>query len=155
AAGIKLVNDLNLVVTNMDDPNPANRDVFFGNDIVSGNAFNFPWDTNLPPNIDFVNNVENVFLDPPLGTNYSITVSVYRVNVNAGPENPNDVVQDYALVVSCGDGSPTNVIALSRAGGANSNVLWLTSMTNSFGASTNYAGQMLNNQRAGASSPLL
>ncbi len=58
-ASVKLVNDLNLIVTNLDT-----GDVFFGNDIIAGNDFNFPWDTNTVPNVDVVNNVENVFLSP-------------------------------------------------------------------------------------------
>ncbi len=72
AAGVKLVNDLDLVVTNLDDPN--NPLVYFGNDIQSGANFNNPWDTNGPPNLDTVNNVENVYIAPTLGSNYSITV---------------------------------------------------------------------------------
>src|SRR5205085_3056569 len=73
AASIKLVNDLDLVVTNLDT-----GDVFFGNDILAGNEFNIPWDTNGPPQRDVINNVENVFITPPLGTNYSITVVGHR-----------------------------------------------------------------------------
>ena len=98
-AAIKLVNDLDLVVTNLDT-----GDVFLGNGIPTGFDFNPPGDTNAPPGLDFVNNVENVILRPPLGTNYSISVVGRRVNVNAVTANTNDVVQDYALVVSCGDG---------------------------------------------------
>jgi subtilisin family serine protease/subtilisin-like proprotein convertase family protein len=98
-AGIKLVNDLDLVVTNLDT-----GEVFLGNGIPSGFSFNPPSNTNAPAGFDFVNNVENVILRPPLGTNYSITVVGRRVNVNAVSANTNDVVQDYALVVACGDG---------------------------------------------------
>ncbi|HVV73634.1 MAG TPA: S8 family serine peptidase, partial [Verrucomicrobiae bacterium] len=43
AASIKLVNDLDLVVTNLDT-----GDVFFGNDITAGHDFNAPWNTNQP-----------------------------------------------------------------------------------------------------------
>src|SRR6266487_1206365 len=98
-AGIKLVNDLDLIVTNLDT-----GAVFLGNGIPTGFDFNPPSETNAPPGFDFVNNVENVILRPPLGTNYSISVVGRRVNVNAVTANTNDVVQDYALVVSCGDG---------------------------------------------------
>ena len=38
---LKLVNDLDLVVTNLDT-----GEVFFGNDIAAGSHFNLPWDTN-------------------------------------------------------------------------------------------------------------
>ncbi|PYJ79367.1 MAG: hypothetical protein DME22_25545, partial [Verrucomicrobia bacterium] len=96
-AGVKLVNDLDLIVSNLDT-----GQVFLGNNISSGADFNQPGDTNTLP--DFVNNVENVFLQPALGTNYSITVAGRRVNVNAVTANMTDVVQDYALVVSCGNG---------------------------------------------------
>ncbi|MGH7973483.1 MAG: S8 family serine peptidase, partial [Limisphaerales bacterium] len=74
-ASIKLVNDLDLVVTNLDT-----GDVFFGNDITAGHDFNTPWNTNQAPVIDVVNNVENVYIGPPLGTNYSVTVIGHRVN---------------------------------------------------------------------------
>src|SRR5207249_3191784 len=47
AASIKLVNDLDLIVTNLDS-----REVFFGNDIAANNDFNLAWDTNAIPNID-------------------------------------------------------------------------------------------------------
>ncbi len=87
-----------LIVTNIDT-----GDVFYGNDIPGGSVFNQPWDTNGTPNIDLVNNVQNVYLGPPLGTNYSITVMAQRVNVNAVTANTNNVVQDYALVISSGD----------------------------------------------------
>ena len=40
-ASTKLVNDLDLVVTNRDT-----GDIFFGNDILAGSDFNLPWDTN-------------------------------------------------------------------------------------------------------------
>ena len=97
-AGIKLVNNLGLVVTNLDT-----GEVFFGNDIPSGSDFNQSWDTNSPPNVDLVNNVQNVYLSPPLGTNYSVTVAGRRVNVNAVTANTSNIVQDYALVLSSGD----------------------------------------------------
>ena len=98
AAGVKLVNDLDLIVTNLDT-----GDVFFGNDFQAGLPLSQSWDTNGAPNIDSVNNVENVYLGAPLGTNYSITVLGRRVNVNAVTVNTNDIVQDYALVISSGD----------------------------------------------------
>ena len=57
-ASVKLVNDLDLIVTNLDSTNL----VYFGNDIQTGNDFNQPWQTNDVP--DSVNNVENVYLEP-------------------------------------------------------------------------------------------
>ena len=40
--------------------------------------------------------------------NYSVTVVGRSVNVNAVTAQTNNVVQDYALVISCGDGEVTN-----------------------------------------------
>src|SRR5262249_17252830 len=92
ASSVKLVNGLELRVTNMDT-----GDIYFGNDIIAGNEFNFAWDTNVFPQIDVINNVENIYIKQPAGTNFSMTVIGHRVNVNAVTANPNDVVQDYAL----------------------------------------------------------
>ncbi|HAV62075.1 MAG TPA: hypothetical protein DCY13_06885, partial [Verrucomicrobiales bacterium] len=57
---------------------------------------------------DLVNNVENVFINRPLGTNYSVTVRARRVNVNAVTAHPDNVVQDYALVISLGNSTLTD-----------------------------------------------
>ncbi len=141
SAGIKLVNNLDLVVTNLDNTN-----VFFGNDIPAGGTFNEAWDTNNPPPFDLVNNVQNVFLAPPLGTNYAITVYGRRVNVNAVTANTNAVVQDFALVVSSADGSVlvTNVFAVTN------NFVFTTNTTVDVGTLTN--GLPLLGQRAGGNS---
>jgi subtilisin-like proprotein convertase family protein len=155
-AGLKLVNDLDLVVTNLDNPNPAMRDVFFGNDIAAGNDFTLPWDTNLPPNVDVVNNVENIYLLPPLGTNYSITVRGKRVNVNAVTAHTNNVVQDYALVISSGNGEVTNAFSLvSDSGSISTSIPNVTMLTNNFAESPTDVGQLLLQERIGASPPLL
>jgi subtilisin-like proprotein convertase family protein len=165
-AGKKLVNDLDLVVTNLDT-----GDVFFGNDIIAGNDYNVAWDTNSIPNVDVVNNVENVYLLNPLGSNYSVTVIGSRVNVNAVTLQKNQVVQDYALVISS-DANFTNGLTLptsvtSTNGGIGSisadpappnppTVPLLTVITNQFAAiDTNISGGILLNQRVGASTPLL
>src|SRR5262249_15791621 len=89
AVRVKLVNALDLIVTNMDDGS-----IYFGNDILAGNDFNLPWRTNDVPFADRVNNVENVYIPTPLGSNYTITVSAHRVNVNAVRQHTNDIVQD-------------------------------------------------------------
>ena len=91
---MKLVNDLDLVVTNL-----VTGEVFVGNDIPQDADFNQATGTNEVPAYDFVNNVECVFLDPLLGTNYSVSVVARRVNVNAVTANLTGVVQDYALVI--------------------------------------------------------
>lgn len=105
AVGVKLVNDLDLVVTNTET-----GAVFYGNNIPVGADFSVPI---LPVRgqvlpTDTVNNVENIFIGDPsqLGRQFTITVRAHRVNVNAVNDyllrsrNTNDVVQDFALVVS-------------------------------------------------------
>jgi subtilisin-like proprotein convertase family protein len=109
-AAVKLVNDLDLVVTNL-----ATDEVFYGNYIVGDSEFSSPRDTNAPPVTDLINNVENIIMPPPeFGTNevlhLSVTVSARRVNVNAVTANTQDVVQDYALIFSAGEGVVTNPI---------------------------------------------
>lgn len=152
--GIKLVNDLDLVVTNMDT-----GDVFLGNDIIAGNDFTLAWNTNLPPNIDSVNNVENIYLLPSTNSNYSVTVIGHRVNVNAVTAHTNDVVQDYALVVSSGDGAVTNALTLQANQFQNvfattPNVFFVT---NQFPMDPNdpISGGFLTHQRVGANTPLM
>lgn len=152
--GIKLVNDLDLVVTNMDT-----GDVFMGNDIIAGNDFNLPWNTNLPPRIDSVNNVENIYLKQPLSTNYSVTVIGHRVNVNAVTAHTNDVVQDYALVVSSGNGDVTNGLTLQANQFQNvfattPNVYFVTNQF-TFDPNDPITGGFLTHQRVGANTPLM
>ncbi|MGV3771501.1 MAG: S8 family serine peptidase [Verrucomicrobiales bacterium] len=104
--GIKLVNDLDLIVTNLNTGLTV-----YGNDIPTRSDFNAVHDPSIDGFVaprDFVNNVENIFIANPrsLGTNFSITVRARRVNVNAVHDfvaqtgKINDVVQDFALVVS-------------------------------------------------------
>ncbi|MDB6018821.1 MAG: Peptidase and in kexin sedolisin [Pedosphaera sp.] len=139
AASLKLVNDLDLIVTNLDT-----GDVYFGNNIPAGESTQ-PWDTNTPPPLDMVNNVENVFLDNPRGTNFSITVQARRVNVNAITANTNGIVQDFALVISSGDaGELTNAFTLAAPSATVSNNVNVVSIA------TN--GVPIFNQRVGANS---
>ena len=102
AAAIKLVNNLDLVVTNLD--NPTNPIVYYGNDIAAGQHLQHA--ARHQHAAEFVipsTTSQNVYLPQPLGTNYSVTVMGYRVNVNAVTAQTNNVVQDYALVISCGE----------------------------------------------------
>ncbi|MEI2727024.1 MAG: proprotein convertase P-domain-containing protein [Verrucomicrobiota bacterium] len=149
-AGVKLVNDLDLVVTNL-----TTGEVFFGNDIPVSSTFTFPWETNTPPNVDSINNVENVYLAPALGTNYSITVVGRRVNVNAVTAQTNNVVQDYALVISSGNGEVTNALALTEQPLTAVTVPYLTPVTNALAANTTVSGAILLGQHVGANTPLL
>jgi subtilisin-like proprotein convertase family protein len=108
AAGVKLVNDLDLVVTNVDT-----GEVFVGNNFAEGDLFTEPDDPTFAPitDSDTVNNVENVYLfaaaGAPLGSNYTVTVRGSRVNVNAVTKHPDNVVQDFALVMSSADPAAT------------------------------------------------
>ena len=157
-ASVKLVNDLDLVVTNLDNTNI----VYLGNDIPISKTFNEAVASNTVPNYDTINNVENVYLDPAQGigsqlsTNYSITVVGRRVNVNAVNAQTNNVVQDYALVISCGDGLVTNALSFNT----NAPIVSLTQplvtvISNTFGnISSNFSGGFLLNQRAGANTQL-
>jgi subtilisin-like proprotein convertase family protein len=152
-ASTKLVNDLDLVVSNRDT-----GDVFIGNDILAGSDFNLPWDTNTIPPFDVINNVENVYLLPPLGGTYDIAVIGRRVNVNAVTAHPNDVVQDFALVISSGDGEVPDALTLTTtpSGAPAQGVLpVVTYFTNNFSNDPENFGGVILGQHVGASSPLL
>ena len=146
AVAIKLVNSLALVVTNLDDP--ANPIIYYGNDIAGGNTYNTPETTNTP-NIDTINNVQNVFIPYPLASQYSVTVIGNSVNVNAVTAQSNNVVQDYALVISCGEGEVTNAFTVMD-NGIVSNPTADQQITYVVNPDAPYI-----NQLAGASTPLL
>ncbi len=159
AAGVKLVNDLDLVVTNLDTGT-----VYFGNDIPPGSDFNQPWipsGSNTPPNADVVNNVENVYLPPLLGTNYAIAVLGSRVNVNAVTAHTNDTYQDYALVISSGDGLVTNAFRLTPQPNLTAprpNITWTTNTFDTSGdtnSENKVTGTLLLGQHVGANTPLM
>jgi len=156
AAAIKLVNNLDLIITNLDTGDVNYGSVYLGNDI-SANGYNLPWDTNGPPNLDAINNVENILLAPQLGGRYSVTIVGRAVNVNAvtaqinnsaGQYAPN-IVQDCALVVSVGEGEVTNAFTVTDSGIASNPTgdqdLTVVTSTNA----------PLFNQFVGANSPLL
>ena len=149
AASLKLVNNLDLVVTNLDT-----GEVFFGNDIPAGSSFNPPWDTNTTPNLDVVNNVENVYLAPALATNYSVTVVAHDVNVNAVTGRTNDVVQDYALVISSGDGQEGDALTVTNAPVVSDAFSRVTFVTNGFAPGPGMSGGLWLNERVGAQGPL-
>jgi subtilisin family serine protease len=148
-AGLKLVNDLDLIVTNMDT-----GDVFLGNDIPAGAQFNAPWISGLAQRRDCVNNVENIFLSPDLTAHYSVTVLGRRVNVNAVAAQTSDVVQDYALVISGGDGAVPDALTLTNSPVFAASRTAVTAVTNTFAAGTGLYGAVLPQERAGANSPI-
>ncbi|MFM2082981.1 MAG: hypothetical protein RL380_1672, partial [Verrucomicrobiota bacterium] len=150
-AAIKLVNDLDLVVTNLD-----NGKVYFGNDFQAGRIFNLPWDTNGTPTTDVINNVENIYLSPAqdsLGTNYSVSVIGRRVNVNAVTAHTNDYVQDYALIIACGNGALSNALTVTAAAPVVNTTVTTPLVTPLTGTLSN--GIALLKQHVGANTPLL
>jgi subtilisin-like proprotein convertase family protein len=149
AASLKLVNNLDLVVSNL-----LTGEVFFGNNIPAGSSFTQPWDTNTPPTLDVVNNVENVYLSPALSTNYSVTVAARAVNVNAVTAQTNGVVQDFALVISSGDGQMADALTVTEAPIASLTSPSVMFITNSFSTNQGISGALLLNQRVGAQAPL-
>lgn len=155
AAGIKLVNDLDLVVTNLD--NPATPIIYYGNNFPAG-QFTTASGTNTAPNQDFVNNVENIFINADLGSNYTVTVSARRVNVNAVTAHTNGVVQDFALVVSSGGGEAGDALSLTQPGqpitGTNASLAAVDIITNIF-VGDGFSSAGLEGQRVGANSPLM
>ena len=121
---VKLVNDLDLVVTNEESGM-----VFYGNNIPVSSDFTPPSEPGEAPVRDMVNNVENIIIREPFlfGSNYTVTVKGRRVNVNAVSDYhwqqrtnaarlaTNDVVQDYALVIGSGNVTLTNAFTLAEA----------------------------------------
>jgi subtilisin-like proprotein convertase family protein len=147
-AGLKLVNDLDLIVTNLE-----NGDVFWGNDFSVGSNFTSSWQPGSTPQFDTINNVENIFLQPPLGSNYSVTVSARRVAINAVSEQVSNEGQDYALVISSDDNQSTNALGLIDPPPFTSETPLVTLVTNSFiGSSTDF-GAVLLSQTVGAGQP--
>ena len=112
-AATKLVNNLDLIVTNL-----TTGAIYLGNDIPRASSFSAAWDptdTNAVSNFDSVNNVENVFMALADGTSYSVTVLGRAVNVNAVTAQTNDVVQDFSLVISSGNGGDSNALTVAES----------------------------------------
>lgn len=159
AVGVKLVNDLDLIVTNLDS-----GEIYFGNNFPGGSDFssvNGDVDTNGVVTIfddehDVVNNVENVYINGPVGSKYAVTVLGRRVNVNAVTAQTNGIKQDYALVISSGNTALTNVLSMT-------NTVLVANISPKVQAFTNFdsglAGErasmgVLLNQRVGANFPM-
>ncbi len=178
--GIKLVNDLNLTVladtTNRLATNltTSNSLYWVGNNFPPGSDFTDPLiaattDTNRTAVSNFaavaesvrdvVNNVENVFISPPLASTYTIVVKGHRVNVNAVNSNREKHVQDYALVVSSGNvASNANLnLALTPPAPAYDPAARLTVMQPVINSNNpvQTARASLLNQRVGANNPLI
>ncbi len=95
AAGVALVNQLGLTVTDSTGTN-----IFVGNDFFGGDTFSEINTGNAP---DALNNVQNVYINnsfAPIVYPLTVTVGAARVNVNAVTTQTNRIAQDYALVIS-------------------------------------------------------
>lgn len=151
AVGIKLVNDLDLVVSNT-----ATHEIYVGNDFIprtiytrgSSNTVDSAATNAIAS--DIVNNVENVYItgssDYGLSTEYVVTVKAKRVNVNAVTAHTNAIVQDYALVISSASITSSIPITLTATNFQTNPNPWLSTLTN---------GVPVLYQRVGANSPLL
>jgi len=112
AAAIKLVNQLEVVVTNL-----SNGAIYYANNFGPAGPppVSVAVSSNIPPVFDLVNNVQNISISPTLSSDYSVTVIGEAVNVNAVTTEQTNIVQDFALVISCGDGDNTNGISVTAA----------------------------------------
>jgi subtilisin-like proprotein convertase family protein len=145
SAGVKLVNSLELVVTDLDNPGI----IYYGNDIGPDQTFNTAEGTNTPPVVDNINNIQNIFIFPPLDSHYSVTVIGSSVNVNAVTEQTNNDVQDFAMVISSGDmGEITDALMVADGG-------IVSNPTRDQNISFAVTNTVLLNQTAGANTPLL
>ncbi len=149
-SALKLVNSLELVVTDLDNPSI----VYYGNDIAAGQIYNTVESTNTPPIVDAINNVQNVYIQPfglsgDPDTNYSVTVIGSRVNVNAVSQHTNNTVQDFAIVISSGDmGEITDAMQVTDGG-------IISNPTGDQNITIGQTNTVLLNQTAGANTPLL
>ncbi len=131
AAGIALVNNLDLVVTDHTGTN-----LWVGNDFFSGDIYTEGNTGDLP---DAINNVQNVYIDStnlPIHFPLSVTVLGARVNVNAATTETNLIAQDFALVISSDDPAltaPLTVASNTPTFTAPPNLAALEGMTSIYG----------------------
>ena len=166
-AAVKLVNDLDLIVTPISDSplgqgapldpvdpddEPADtttdtNEVYYGNNI-GASVYSTMGLTN-----DVINNVENVFIEEPSAEKYRITVYARRVNVDSlsafydadTRADHVDVVQDFALVMSSANPEVKDAFLLKEDKPEEIELPAITTLTN---------GMPMLNQRVGANSPL-
>lgn len=169
AAAIKLVNDLDLMVTNA-----AERTFYLGNEFETGSGLsrvltgtNAPAGSNpgtdpfgnplpttnaVPALPDVVNNVERIVIPAPVPSEFIVVVRARRVNVNALRTHPSDMVQDAALVIRSDAAEDLGVVGTIEDAA--------TTSATSVGFERETARVLTNglpvfNERAGANSPLL
>ncbi len=95
AGASKLVNDLDLVVSNT-----VTHEVIYGNDFEASQSVSHIQATNDLSRFDRINNVERIVLNAAGGTNFIVSVVGHRVNVNARRDHPTGIVQDFALAIA-------------------------------------------------------
>lgn len=166
AAGIALVNNLELTVADATGSN-----IFIGNNFPSGGVFTqATTPTNMPPgqsdndvnNVfvnqgtasfttagDIINNVQNIYINPtntPVAFPLTVTISATRIDVNAVTTQTNNILQDYALVISSDDVSTSNQLQITTNAAASTNAPLITIASNN---------APLLHQRVGANEPNL
>ena len=159
AASLKLVNDLDLVVSNASG-------IFYHGNSFRGSQFSVQAgetesfenpDTGMTEMIDLggtndiVNNVESVYIEGPIDEPFDVYVIGNRVNVNAVTGNTNGILQDYALVISSGDILSTGELAVEQVPVVVTNPLPRVTYFDPAGETNN----ALLNQRVGANNPYL
>ena len=133
AAGMALVNNLDLLVTS---ESGTNDQLWLGNDFLSGDIFTT---NNSGDGPDLINNVQNVYIDStnaPFQFPLTVTVLGARVNVNAVTSQTNQIAQDYALVISSDDPALTKALTVTSnavAGGALAVLSPFVNLTNALG----------------------
>ena len=129
AAGVKLVNDLDLIVSNV-----VTGEIFVGNDLArtgfttprpGTNAVEVVEEGVTNSVFDTVNNVERVVLEPPLASEYIVHVVARRVNVNALATrevqsllNRPGIVQDFVVALSSDAASGDDIVATAESLGS-------------------------------------
>ena len=143
AAASKLVNNLNLIVTNLNT-----GQIYYGNSFdTSDQPLSLPYTTNDAPVLDAINNVQNVVIVPGVGgARYSVTVVGQSVNVNAVTTAQTNTVQDYALVIACDDSGNFKDLTVAGPVAASSSYPLVSSVA--------AANQISFSQTAGANAPL-
>lgn len=149
AASTKLVNDLDLVVSNT-----VTGEIIYGNDFAEGTGFSQIQSTNNPSAADRVNNVERVVLGGQLDGEYVVFVHGFRINVNSRWDHPNRVVQDFSIALASDE-----ELVEGESAGEVLDLRQVDAVTLGFASPTEPSGLTngfpLFNQKAGANSPLI
>ncbi len=146
-AAVKLVNNLDLVITNLDT-----GEVYLGNDIDPESRWSSIWNSSAPSLPDCVNNVERVLISPPLGTNYSVTVRARGINVDCGSGRFDVAAQRFALAISAGSADGVGALALQDTIQSRDIQTAVTVLTNTFESAQEF-GVVLRAERFGAHNP--